>query len=66
MLALSRKIGQAIVIDPTKCPRDELGRIVVVVMGIRKGHVQIGVDAPKGVPVHRQEVQDAIDRENAA
>ncbi len=52
MLVLSRKPGESIVID---------GRIRVVVMDIRDGKVRLGVKAPKDVPVHRREVQEAID-----
>jgi sRNA-binding carbon storage regulator CsrA len=70
VLVLTRHKDEAIVIDPRTCPADELGRIVIRVMEIRgsqngkpiKGKkVRIGIDAPKNMAVHRQEVQDIID-----
>ena len=48
MLVLSRKIGQQIVLP-------ELG-INVVVIAIHRNRVQIGVEAPVSLPVHRAEV----------
>lgn len=54
MLVLSRKVGEKIRIS-----RD----IVVCVVAIKGDTVRIGIDAPPHVPVHREEVQRAIDRE---
>jgi carbon storage regulator len=51
MLVLSRKKNEAIVID---------NNIVVTVVEIRGDKVRLGIVAPKDVPVHRQEVYDAI------
>lgn len=56
MLVLSRKKNESIVIDD---------RIKIVVVEIRGDKVRLGVEAPKEVPVHRQEVYDAIKRSNA-
>lgn len=53
MLVLSRKKNESIVID------DE---ITIVVVEIRGDKVRLGVDAPKEIPVHRQEVFEAIKR----
>lgn len=48
--------------------RDESVRIgddiVVTVVDIRGDNVRLGIDAPLEVPVHRQEVYEAIQREN--
>jgi len=55
MLVLSRKKNEAIVI------RDD---IVITIVEIRGDKVRLGFDAPKDVPVHRQEVYEAIKREN--
>lgn len=52
MLVLSRKQFEAIVIG---------GNIKVWVVEIRKDTVRLGIEAPIDVPVHRQEVQDAIE-----
>jgi carbon storage regulator len=53
MLVLSRKKGETIVIN---------GDITVTVVEIRGGKVHLGIVAPKKVPVHRQEVYEAIQR----
>lgn len=54
MLVLSRKLNERIVIDD---------RIVITVVDIRGDKVRLGIGAPQEVPVHRQEVYDAIRRE---
>lgn len=54
MLVLARKKGQTIVIGDN---------ILVTVVEIRGDKVRLGVEAPREVPVHRQEVYDAINRE---
>lgn len=56
MLVLSRKRDESIIID---------GSIVVTVVDIRGDKVRLGIEAPKDVSVHRQEVYEAIQRENA-
>ena len=53
MLVLSRKKDESIVIN---------NDITIVVVEIRGDKVRLGVEAPKDVPVHRQEVYDAIAR----
>lgn len=54
MLVLSRKKNESIVIN---------NDIVVVVVEVRGDKVRLGVEAPKDVPVHRHEVQAAIQRQ---
>lgn len=56
MLVLSRKTGQSIVIG---------GEIVVNVREIGRGRVQIGVVAPPQMSVHREEIHQRIQREQA-
>ncbi len=56
MLVLSRKKNESIVIN---------NDITIVVIEIRGDKVRLGVDAPKEVPVHRQEVYEAIQRKQA-
>jgi carbon storage regulator len=51
MLVLSRKKNESIVIN---------NDITVTVVEIRGDKVRLGIVAPKDVPVHRQEVYDAI------
>lgn len=55
MLVLSRKKDESIVIG---------NNIVVTVVEIRGDKVRLGIQAPTEVPVHRQEVHEAIGREN--
>ena len=57
MLVLSRKRNEKIVIG------DE---ITLMVIEIKGDAVRLGIEAPRDVGVHRQEVYDAIQRENAA
>lgn len=51
MLVLSRKVNETIIINDN---------IVITVVDIRGDKVRLGIEAPKDVPVHRQEVYDAI------
>ena len=51
MLVLSRKKNESIVIN---------NDIVITVVEIRGDKVRLGIVAPKDVPVHRQEVYEAI------
>ncbi len=53
MLILSRKINECIVID---------GHIVVKILRIDRDTVKLGIQAPAELPVHRQEIYDAIQR----
>ena len=55
MLVLSRKKNESIVIN---------NDITIVVVEIRGDKVRLGVEAPREVPVHRQEVYEAIQRSN--
>ena len=55
MLVLSRKRNEGIVINN--------GEIVVMVVEIRGDKVKLGIEAPREMPVHRSEVQAAINRE---
>lgn len=55
MLVLSRRSNESIVIG---------GEIVVTVLEIRGDQVRLGIQAPRSVTVHRQEVQAEIQREN--
>lgn len=53
MLVLSRK----------KKERIQIGsNIFITIVDVRGDRVRIGIDAPRDVPVHREEVSDAIER----
>lgn len=54
MLVLSRQRDETIVIGDS---------IRITIVEVRGDKVRIGIDAPKDVAVHRQEVYDAIKRE---
>jgi carbon storage regulator len=54
MLVLSRQRDESIIIGDN---------IVITIVDIRGDKVRLGIEAPKEVPVHRQEVYDAIQRE---
>lgn len=51
MLVLSRKLNESIMI------RDD---IKIVVVEISPGKVRLGITAPRDVPVHREEIYEAI------
>jgi carbon storage regulator len=55
MLVLSRHRDESIMIGDD---------IVVTIVDIRGDKVRLGIDAPSDIPVHRQEVYEAIQREN--
>ncbi|MEX0703905.1 MAG: carbon storage regulator CsrA [Planctomycetales bacterium] len=54
MLVLSRKKDEKIIIGDS---------ITLMVIEIRGDKVRLGIEAPKEVSVHRQEIYDAIKRE---
>ncbi|MGI9454995.1 MAG: carbon storage regulator CsrA [Aeoliella sp.] len=57
MLVLSRKKNESIIINDD---------ITIVVVEIRGDKVRLGIEAPKEVPVHRNEVYEAIRRSQDA
>jgi|TARA_Y100000034_G_scaffold29417_1_gene35440 carbon storage regulator len=55
MLVLSRHRDESIMIGDD---------VVVTIVDIRGDKVRLGIDAPQDIPVHRQEIYEAIKREN--
>jgi carbon storage regulator len=55
MLVLSRKQTESVFINDN---------VVVTVLRIRGNQVQLGIDAPKEMPVHRSEVHERIQKRN--
>jgi carbon storage regulator len=54
MLILTRRTGESINVGET---------IKLTVLGVKGNQVRIGINAPKSVPVHREEIYERIKRE---
>ncbi|QHS23289.1 carbon storage regulator CsrA [Virgibacillus sp. MSP4-1] len=57
MLVLTRKIGESIQIGDD---------ITIKVVGVDGDQIKLGIDAPKHVDIHRQEIYQMIQEENKA
>ena len=57
MLLLSRFINESIIIGDPDC------LIEVKIVAVQGDRVRVGISAPLDIPVHRQEVYEAIQRE---
>jgi len=54
MLILTRRVGETVMIGDD---------IAVTVLGVKGNQVRVGVNAPKEVSVHREEIYERIKRE---
>jgi len=57
MLVLSRKMGESIHVGDS---------VTVTVLGVTRGQVKIGIDAPRELAVHREEIYRRIQDEKSS
>jgi carbon storage regulator len=57
MLILTRRVGETLMIG---------NDVTVTVLAVKGTQVRVGINAPKSVAVHREEVYERIRSENAA
>ncbi len=56
MLILTRRVGEALMIgDDTK----------IVVLGVKGSQIRLGINAPKDVKVHREEIYEKIHEDSS-
>jgi carbon storage regulator len=56
MLILTRRVGETVMIG---------NDVTVTVLGVKGNQVRVGINAPKNVAVHREEIYERIKREQA-
>ena len=54
MLILTRRIGESVIINED---------ITVTVLGIKGNQIRVGIDAPRHVSVHREEIYQRMKKE---
>ena len=57
MLILTRRVGETLMVGDD---------VTVTVLGVKGNQVRIGVNAPKDVAVHREEIYERIRKENGS
>jgi carbon storage regulator len=54
MLILTRRVGETVMIGDD---------VTITVLGVKGNQVRVGINAPKSVAVHREEIYERIKRE---
>lgn len=54
MLILTRRVGETVMIGDD---------VTVTILGVKGNQVRVGINAPKSVAVHREEIYERIKRE---
>jgi carbon storage regulator len=54
MLILTRRVGESVMIGDD---------VTITVLGVKGNQVRVGINAPKNVAVHREEIYERIKRE---
>jgi carbon storage regulator len=57
MLILTRRVGETVMIGDD---------VTITVLGVKGNQVRVGINAPKNVAVHREEIYERIKREQQA
>lgn len=59
MLILTRRIGE------TLCIGNDDNKVDVMILGVNGNQVRIGINAPKHISVHREEIYQRIQQEQS-
>jgi carbon storage regulator len=54
MLVLTRRVGESVIIGDD---------VVIMVLGVKGNQIRVGINAPRNVAVHREEIYERIKRE---